>query len=150
MEYLAICRLLEDREPVWPGLHGPPTRQVGQLGTCAGYEPHSALPMAIPMLLCPFSPARPEAFLDISTLTTSAVSLYSPPAASSLIFVLSRRNGNLELSFSGLRIYCEPPYVTQGAGDRPGGTSPPKKPLANFAQQELPYPQGRWLVAASS
>ena len=28
---------------------------------------------------------------------------------------------------------------------RPGGIPPPKNPLANVAQQEVPYPQGRWL-----
>ena len=49
-------------------------------------------------------------------------------------------------SHSGRRIHHEPPCVTQGAGDRPGGISPPKNPLAKFAQQELPHPQGRWLV----
>ena len=45
------------------------------------------------------------------------------------------------------RIHYEPPYFTQGAGDRPGGISPPESPLAKFAhqpaksaQQELPYP----------
>ena len=36
--------------------------------------------------------------------------------------------------------------MTQGAGDRPGGISPPKNPLAKCAQQELPYHQGSWLV----
>ena len=72
--------MLEDGSSVWHGLHRPKAQQVSQHGACAGYEPHSALPMAIPHLLCPFSPARPAAFRDISTLTTSAVSLYSPPA----------------------------------------------------------------------
>ena len=45
-------------------------------------------------------------------------------------------------SYSGRRIHHKPPCVTQGAGDRPGGIAPPKNPLAKFAQQELPYPQG--------
>ena len=48
--------------------------------------------------------------------------------------------------YSGRRIRRKPPCVTQGAGDRPGGTSPPKNPLARFAQQELPCPWGHWLV----
>ena len=48
---------------------------------------------------------------------------------------------------------CLPPCVTQGAGDRPGGTSPPKNPFARFAQQELPYPLrgvGLWWLPPAS
>ena len=52
---------------------------LSQWACGAGYEPHSALPMSLPLLLCPFSPARPAAFRDVSTLSTSFVSLYSPP-----------------------------------------------------------------------
>ena len=50
-------------------------------------------------------------------------------------------------SFRGRQIPREPPCVTQGMGDRPGGISSPENPLAKFAQQELPYPQGHCLVA---
>ena len=38
-------------------------------------------------------------------------------------------------SCDGRRIRHEPPCVTQGAGNCPGGISPPKNPLAKFAQQ---------------
>ena len=49
-------------------------------------------------------------------------------------------------SYGGQQIYREPPCVTQGAGDCPGGISPPETPLAKFAQQELPYPWGHCLL----
>ena len=52
-------------------------------------------------------------------------------------------------SYSGWQIHCEPPCVTQGAGDCPEGIAPSRNPLAKFAQQELLYPRGRWLVEGS-
>ena len=48
-------------------------------------------------------------------------------------------------SYSGRRIHCEPPCVTQGMGDRLEGIAPSEHPLA-FAQQELPHPRGLFLA----
>jgi hypothetical protein len=39
----------------------------------AGYEPHSALPVAIAMVFCEHSPVVPPAFATVKALATSAV-----------------------------------------------------------------------------
>ena len=70
--------------------------------------------------------------------------------SSPVFFWLVKEEKVTRTSYSGRRIHHEPPCVKQGAGDCPGGSSPPTNPLAKFARQELPYPQGRWLVAGSS
>lgn len=41
---------------------------------CAGYEPHSALPTAMPMVFCEHSPLMPPALASARVLATSAVS----------------------------------------------------------------------------
>ena len=40
---------------------------------CAGYEPHSALPTAMPMVFCEHSPIIPPALRSVRVLATSAV-----------------------------------------------------------------------------
>ena len=38
-----------------------------------GYEPHSALPIAMPMVFCEHSPVLPQALRSVKVLATSAV-----------------------------------------------------------------------------
>jgi len=44
-----------------------------QVCAWAGYEPHSALPTALPMVFCEHSPIVPPALKSVKTLATSAV-----------------------------------------------------------------------------
>ena len=84
-ELIRICALLklECRGSSLRMQHTQPHAELGaapqpaaKAAAVAGYEPHSTLPMAIPMLLCPWSPNRPAAFpATIATLTTSVVRL---------------------------------------------------------------------------
>ena len=41
----------------------------------AGYEPHSALPTAMPMVFCEHSPLIPPALRSVRVLATSAVKI---------------------------------------------------------------------------
>ncbi len=45
---------------------------------CVGYEPHSALPTALPMVFCEHSPIVPPALKSVKTLATSAVRICLP------------------------------------------------------------------------
>jgi hypothetical protein len=47
---------------------------------CAGYEPHSALPTALPMVFCEHSPIVPPALKSVKTLATSAVRMLAGPS----------------------------------------------------------------------
>lgn len=47
---------------------------------CAGYEPHSALPTALPMVFCEHSPIVPPALKSVKTLATSAVRILACPS----------------------------------------------------------------------
>lgn len=40
---------------------------------CSGYEPHSALPVALPLVFCEESPLVPPALRSVKVLATSAV-----------------------------------------------------------------------------
>ena len=42
-------------------------------GAVAGYEPHSALPTALPLVFCEHSELAPPALRSVKTLATSAV-----------------------------------------------------------------------------
>ena len=52
---------------------------------CAGYEPHSALPTAMPMVFCEHSPMVPPALKTMRVLATSAVRTFLPPQPAHLL-----------------------------------------------------------------
>ena len=48
------------------------------MGCVAGYEPHSALPTALPLVFCEHSELAPPALRSVKTLATSAVRIVPP------------------------------------------------------------------------